>query len=288
MVHQEAFLPSAHGKDFQARLYYNREDTVFRQVSIHAHPAMEISIPGRHGVYIVGQKEYTFQPGDVFLFRSSERHGITKLQGNEDALCLGFHFFPDTFWSSIDQELVSEFISAFSPDRPDFENRIPHDSPEAKAIISLLKKIEAEFDRKPLHYEHAIRSNISLLMLHLLRACPVPLRKVSKNKTSHLKQISAVMQYIDAHYSQKISLAELASIAHMSPSYLSHVFSNATGFSLWDYIIAKRIEHAKYLLLSTNRKVLDIALECGFQNSVHFNKCFRSQTGLTPSEYREK
>lgn len=288
MVHHEAFLPSAQGKDFQARLYYNRENTMFRQVSIHAHPAMEISIPNRHGVYVVGQKEYTFQPGDIFLFRSSERHGISQLRGNEDALCLGFHFFPDTFWSSIDQELVSEFISAFSPDRPNFENRIPGTSPEAPAIVSLLKAIEQEFDQKPHHYEHAIRANISLLMLQLLRACPAPAFAVSKSKTSHLKQVSAVMQYIDAHYSQKISLSELASVAHMSPSYLSHVFSSATGFSLWDYIIAKRIEQAKYLLLSTDRKVLDIALECGFQNSVHFNKCFRNQTGMTPSVYREK
>lgn len=288
MVHHEAFLPSAQGKDFQARLYYNREDTMFRQVSIHAHPAMEISIPNRHGIYVVGQKEYTFQPGDIFLFRSSERHGISQLGGSGDALCLGFHFFPDTFWSSLDQELVSEFISAFSPDRPNFENRIPGTSPEAAAIVALLKAIEQEFDQKPYHYEHAIRANISLLMLQLLRACPAPAFAVSKSKTSHLKQVSAVMQYIDTHYSQKISLSELASVAHMSPSYLSHVFSSATGFSLWDYIIAKRIEQAKYLLLSTDRKVLDIALECGFQNSVHFNKCFRNQTGMTPSVYREK
>lgn len=287
MIHHESVLAAPHGKNFQARLYYNREATAFRQTTMHAHPPMEISIPGRDGVYIVGEREVPFAAGDVFLFRSSEKHGISQLHGDGDALCLGFHFFPDTFWSSFEQELVPEFIAAFSPDRRAFPNRIGRESPEAAAILGALKQIETEFEGQKPHYQVALRANISLLMLHLLRACPLG-EEGKRESSPHLSQITAVMQYIDANYSRKLSLAELGEVAHMSPSYLSHIFSKTTGFSLWDYIIARRIERAKCLLLSTDRKILDIAFECGFQNSVHFNKCFRSQTGLTPSEYREK
>jgi len=287
MIHREAILASSQGKTFQARLYYNREATTFRQTTMHAHPPMEISIPGRDGVYIVGEREIPFDAGDIFLFRSSEKHGISQLHGDGDALCLGFHFFPDTFWTSLEQELVSEFITAFSPDRRRFANRIPHNNPEAAAIKSTLKQIETEFEDKQTNYQVAIRANISLLMLHMLRACPMEAEQ-RQESNEHLRQITAVMQYIDAHYSQKLSLSELGEVVHMSPSYLSHIFSKITGFSLWDYIIARRIERAKHLLLSTDRKVLDIAFECGFQNSVHFNKCFRRQTGMTPGEYRER
>ena len=288
MIHHEAFLNAPHGKTFQARLYYNREATAFRQTTMHAHPPMEISIPGRDGVYIVGEKEIPFEAGDVFLFRSSEKHGISQLHGDGDALCLGFHFFPDTFWTSFEQELVPEFIAAFSPDRGGFQNRLPGGSPEAEAILRILRHIETEFDAQQPHYQVAIRANIPLLMLQLLRAFPLEEKQRRQENSPHLSQITAVMQYIDEHYAQKLSLAELGEVAHMSPSYLSHIFSKATGFSLWDYIIARRIEQAKHLLLSTDRKILDIAFECGFQNSVHFHKCFRSQTGLTPGEYREK
>ena len=125
MIHHEAFLNAPHGKTFQARLYYNREATAFRQTTMHAHPPMEISIPGRDGVYIVGEKEIPFEAGDVFLFRSSEKHGISQLHGDGDALCLGFHFFPDTFWTSFEQELVPEFIAAFSPTAEDFKTGSP-------------------------------------------------------------------------------------------------------------------------------------------------------------------
>ena len=123
-------------------------------------------------------------------------------------------------------------------------------------------------------------------MMHLLRACPLDDQSKQKGKTERIKQATEIMQYIDAHCSQKLCLAELGEVVHMSPAYLSHIFRETTGFSLWDYITARRIELAKHLLLSTNRKILDIAFECGFQNSTHFNKSFRKQTGVTPSEYR--
>ena len=288
MIHREAVLDSPQGKAFQARLYYNLEATVFRQTTMHAHPPMEISIPGRPGVYIVGDREIPFEAGDIFLFRSGERHGISQLHGEEDALCFGFHFFPDIFWSSFEQDLIPEFMRTFSINRKNFPNRIPGNSEEARAILTALNRIEEEFEKKQRHYEVAIRSNISLLMLQLLRAFPLGHDRWSREKTVHLEQITTVMHYIDTHYSQKLSLSELSEVVHMSPSYLSHIFSKTTGFSLWDYIISRRIDQAKQLLLSTDRKILDIAFECGFQNSVHFNKCFRSQTGLTPSEYREK
>jgi len=288
MVQHEAFLPSIGGKSFQARLYYNRESTLFRHNTMHAHPAMEISIPGRQGVYIVGEHEIPFEAGDVFLFRSNEKHGISQLHGDGDALCLGFHFFPDVFWASFEQEIVPEFVAAFSPSREHFPNWIPRGSQHAKAILRILKHIETEFDNQQSHFEMAIRADISLLMLHMLRACPLSSDKQKSERSDHLKQITAVMQYIDKHYPQKLSLSELGAVVHMSPSYLSHVFSKITGFTVWDYIMARRTEHAKYLLSNTDRKVLDIALECGFQNSTNFNKCFRSQTGMTPSEYRDR
>ena len=286
MVHQEAILSSPRENTFQARLYYNRESTVFRQNVMHAHPHMEISIPGCNGVYIVGDKEIPFEVGDVFLFRSNERHGISQLHGDGDALCLGFHFFPDTLWSSFEQELVPEFIAAFSQERKDFQNRIAGDTQQAKTILKTLKHIENEFEEKQIHFEVAVRSRISLLMLSLLRAFPLGDERKQKGKTERIKQVSEIMKYIDSHCSQKLSLTQLGKMAHMNPAYLSHVFRETTGFSLWDYIIARRIELAKHLLLSSDRKILDIAFECGFQNSTHFNKSFRRQTGITPSEYR--
>lgn len=286
MIQREEILSSSRENTFQARLYYNIESTVFRENTIHAHPPMEISIPGCSGVYIVGEEEIPFENGDIFLFRSNERHGISKLYGDGDALCLGFHFFPDIFWSTLEQELVPEFIAAFSRDRKNFPNKISGDNPHAKAILKILKEIETEFEDKYHHYDAAVRANISLLMLQLLRACPPNKEPKFKGKTEHIRQATALMQYIDAHCSEKLSLPELGEVVHMNPAYLSHIFRETTGFSLWDYIIARRIELAKQLLISTNRKILDIAFECGFQNSANFNKSFRKQTGITPSEYR--
>ena len=99
----------------------------------------------------------------------------------------------------------------------------------------------------------------------------------------------AVYQYIDLHLNEDLSLQTLSNTAGLSPNYFSHVFKELHGISLWDYIHAKRIEKATSLIRSTEceMSMLDVALECGFNNTVHFNKVFKKVTGITPRELRK-
>ena len=87
---------------------------------------------------------------------------------------------------------------------------------------------------------------------------------------------------------EEIKLNDLANIAGLSPNYFSHLFKKNNGISLWDYITAKRIEKA-INILRHNREltILEIALECGFNNTTNFNKAFKKQKCLTPSEFRK-
>ena len=59
------------------------------------------------------------------------------------------------------------------------------------------------------------------------------------------------------------------------------------GMSVWDYICIKRIEEALTLIKTTDKNILDIALECGFNNTVNFNKIFKKYTNLLPSTFRK-
>lgn len=72
----------------------------------------------------------------------------------------------------------------------------------------------------------------------------------------------------------------------MSVSHFSQLFKKLNGFSAWDYVISKRIDMAQALLLSTDEAVLDIAFQCGFNNSTNFNRAFKKITGISPTEYR--
>lgn len=95
-----------------------------------------------------------------------------------------------------------------------------------------------------------------------------------------------VLAYIDRHFTRRISLEELAGIAHMSSTAFSRYFTKYNRIGPSQYIKRKRIALAIHLLEHTDRTILDIAMECGFQNVSNFYKAFRSLTRQAPGDYR--
>lgn len=82
------------------------------------------------------------------------------------------------------------------------------------------------------------------------------------------------------------SLNEISDHFFYSPNYLSNIFSKETGMTIKSYIIAKRMERAKELLVKTEKNIGAIAAEVGYKNAQHFSTVFSKQTGVTPTNYR--
>ena len=100
--------------------------------------------------------------------------------------------------------------------------------------------------------------------------------------------VQKAIMYINAHYSERLSLKQVASFVGLNPSYLSSVFKHELGISFSDYLVEKRISEARDLLLRSNRSLSDISQSVGFENQSYFSRVFRSRTGFSPKEYREK
>jgi AraC-like DNA-binding protein len=96
------------------------------------------------------------------------------------------------------------------------------------------------------------------------------------------------MDYMQKHYSEALTLPQLAGISGYSESYYCHNFSNFTGSSPFEYLNRIRIVKACELLNSTDKKITDIALLTGFNNISYFNRTFVKIMGFTPSAYRRK
>ena len=93
-------------------------------------------------------------------------------------------------------------------------------------------------------------------------------------------------QLLDGDPSRPWTLDDLAGEVGASKSYLSRSFRSYTGQTVLGYLTGRRIQRAMLLLQTTERKVLDIALECGFGDLSHFNRTFRRHVGTTPTGYR--
>jgi AraC family transcriptional regulator len=72
----------------------------------------------------------------------------------------------------------------------------------------------------------------------------------------------------------------------MSQFHFSYLFKQSIGTSPYQYLLQQRIERAKKLLKESDRPIIDIALECGFNSHSHLTKTFRQLTGITPKVYR--
>ena len=103
---------------------------------------------------------------------------------------------------------------------------------------------------------------------------------------SHHLLIQKIKQYITNNANSDLSLDQLSSIFFMNSSYLSKIFKDECRENLSDYIQKVRIEQAKNLLESTNKKVQEIATKVGYGDYRYFCTVFKKATGLTPLQYR--
>lgn len=98
--------------------------------------------------------------------------------------------------------------------------------------------------------------------------------------------IEQTKDYIRAHYTEDISMEQIAAHVNLNKSYLSRLFKKETQTSPWDFLISLRLKKAMKLLTSTNDSIESIGTTCGFSSSSHFIRCFKAELDITPKQFR--
>lgn len=145
-----------------------------------------------------------------------------------------------------------------------------------------LQDILAEYQSMKPFSNEMISSLIQTVVLVMLRA------KQSEQVQSYSEITRTVINYIDSHFRNELSLNDLADIVHISPYHLAHVFKKEVGVSPIQYLIRCRIEEAKKQLIETKRTIADIAEDVGYPNANYFNVLFKKMTGENPGKFRAK
>lgn len=101
-----------------------------------------------------------------------------------------------------------------------------------------------------------------------------------------LEKMNQAMQYIEAHLCDEIELVALAKIAGCSAHHFSRMFSFVAGLSLAEYIRRRRLSAAAIDLQTSNEKVIDVALQYGYDSPTSFSRAFQNLHGVTPTEAR--
>ncbi len=128
-----------------------------------------------------------------------------------------------------------------------------------------------------------------LIALYLLRQWTVPHTRSSLVRASSLPdQMDDVFEFIEKHLSEDLPVERLARIANFSPYYFARLFRKTAGQSPHQYIIGRRVERSRYLLLTTDWTLAAIAIETGFASGSHLAPHFKKRTEVLPRQYREE
>lgn len=260
-----------------------------RPLTKHQHLNFEIMrVTSGSGTYCTANGNFPILPGDIFIFCSNEWHCITE--AGKNGLCItNLQFNPSFVHSSytsfpdMTSALNANFCFSHSPG---FQNRIP--AKDTLQLETLFTSIHKELAEPLPEYKLSVKSLLSLFLISLIRFYHYA--KYEKNaNTEQFLTIQKALYYIDSHFTEKITLQELATLAGLTPNYFCFLFKQVNNMTLSDYISAKRIDKAIQLLAAegSQNNIIDIAASCGYSNTANFNKIFKKTTGMTPSEYRK-
>lgn len=109
---------------------------------------------------------------------------------------------------------------------------------------------------------------------------------LDETKNRYSPVIGGILNYIDEHYAEEISLGIIADKVNANPVYLGQLFHYETDQYFSDYLNNIRLEKAKSLLLESKNTVIEIALMVGYSSKTHFFQMFKKKFGVTPTEFR--
>lgn len=269
--------------DFNPTVLFVSKQKMQKNAGYHDHDFAELAyILSGKGKYYIEGSVYEVEAGDLIICNPGIRHNNIVTNLNEPTI---------------------EFIAGFT----DFHFRnMPPNSIELreggfilhteallhKSLSRLCYSMLAENSSKGAGKYFMLKSYLMQMMLMIIRENVEHEQKQagyhfeSNNKTYAVSQI---VNYIDEHYNEKISLDQIAQNMYLSPVYVSKIFKEETGETPINYLIKIRLEKAKEKLSPANPdSIKNIANSVGYEDAYHFSKLFKKYYGVSPLSYKKR
>ncbi|MFD0697151.1 helix-turn-helix domain-containing protein [Paenibacillus sp. GCM10027628] len=153
----------------------------------------------------------------------------------------------------------------------------------AEQMTAWFKELTALFHEPTLTSRLRQKAIVLQIVSTYLEAVPV---QILQKRTDEMDRLGQLRQFIEHNLHKSITLEQMAKSVHLHPNYLIKYFKKHFGMPPAKYMHHKRIDKAKFLLTTTSLSMKEIAEQTGYEDTNHFTKSFRKDTGFPPTEYR--
>jgi|LSQX01.1.fsa_nt_gb AraC-like DNA-binding protein len=255
----------------------------------HWHDEMEfLKVSSGKAVFQIETDYYDVHAGEAIIINSGELHAGYPLE-NSPCSYEAIVFSSDLLHSGSVDLIYSKYIEPIVKNRLRFKRHITGAKEwESELLLSLSKVLRLVQARQPA-YEMLAKSEL-LSMLAQLVVNSKLLVTQSGNAHGHLNlnRLKSALKYMNDNYSQKLSTRGVSAFLGISEGYFCRLFKHYFKRTPMDYLNYYRITQAIKLLEETELKVLEVAMEVGFDNISYFISTFKHYVGITPSKYRSQ
>ncbi len=227
---------------------------------------------GIKDIYI-NNTSYTLQKDDIIFINKNIPH---KTQT---------HIGCKTFLLQFKHTTLKSVFDVLYNNSPSFYIFYKHLNKDEQ-LLNSLKKIKFEYLHQDKSYQAFIQAYIQEVMAILYRNS-VLLDQNDSALKSNFNQIQPVLDYVNIHYAERISLDKICNIINVNKSYFCRLFKKIIGVSFVEYLNILRLNKAEYLLSNSDKSITEISYEVGFPSPSYFTELFHALKGHTPSFYKK-
>ncbi len=226
---------------------------------------------------------FTVRKGEGFFVNSARLHAVFP---DENYVSHTVVFHPSFICANSESDIYRKYLDPLINSDSFAGLHLTEDIPFHEELLSYTKEAVESYNRGDFGYElevlNALSKAVQCLSYHVVNSVEKPYSVTDKS----FFRLKKMLSFLTENLSEKIEIEDIAAVAKISTTECLRCFNKTVGMPPIQYLKRLRIQKAALLLGSSDDRVIDIALACGFSDMSYFARAFKESRGMTPKEYR--
>ena len=272
--HGEAFFP--------VQKYITRLASDYPVVTTHWHEEAELTLITKGNCfYQIDLMGYEVKEGDILFIPPLFLHSISL--GTSEEIISETYVFHLNFLGGNSTDICStRYLTPMMNQEYSMPCRITPEHPAYPSLSNVISQINSLYEEAVAGYELAVKALFLQAIFILLQYSN---KKESPDTGTSSDKLKNVLDYLEIHFAESISVSELAKLCYFSDYHFMRFFKKHMNMTCVEYINNLRLEKAVELFEQGNTSIMDVSLSVGFHNLSYFHRAFKKKYHMTPHTF---